>query len=198
MSLTAWVFVCIGLLLGHTSFLKADYQSLSELYKLRRSRDVKVPILVNTDVTGKASRFELDIKQNRIIGHDNVFIKYSDLSMVSNQLIYDVTQNKLSLHDQVTIRRQDMLLTCDTAQAFFPDLLHSEGSVSFQHKDYVANAKKADYHLKSQIISLMGEAILKQGGDFFRGNVVKFDIRNEKVLSQGRSKIKVSTERLSE
>ena len=91
-----------------------------------------------------------------------------------------------------------MVLTCQKGKILFPNTVLAEGDVSFSYRDYVSLSDHAVYHLDKDYITLQGNATLDNQGDFVKGDNIMFDLVNQSILSGGRSRIKLSTERFEE
>ena len=72
------------------------------------------------------------------------------------------------------------------------------GNVNFSYADYESFSEEAMYRLDKNLITLLGNVVLSNQDDYFKGDKIVFDLDNESVLSGGRSKIKLSTKRFQE
>ncbi|RAP31547.1 hypothetical protein DID78_00920 [Candidatus Marinamargulisbacteria bacterium SCGC AG-343-D04] len=150
----------------------------------------------NPSVFIRAGQFEIDFLDQHVVGEDSVIVDYSGMNVLSNSVRYQLNKGRVLVENNVKITKDSMMLTCDFAEAILPDDLHSKGNVAFLYKDYTSQSGEAYYNQKSDVITFKDNVVLQQSGDFIRGDVVKFNMIDEKIISSGRSKIKISTERL--
>ena len=146
------------------------------------------------NVVGK--EFELDFIEKMIHASSDVEVDFEQSLIRSDQLTFDLQLNKLIAKNNVVFTYQDMILSSQQLGAFFPNKIFASQDVQFSYKGYSANANEASYNLDENVIVLTGSANLSKDEDFFRGEIISFDLNEEKVLSQGRSKVKLSTEKL--
>lgn len=183
------------LFLFFTQSLVADFLSLEErLHK--EGHSYLFPKKIHYDLTIQSKTFHLNLLTKEVFSKHKTTIEHADLHIQANSMKYDVVQNAMTVKQDVVIKKKDMNLHCHVATAYIPDKVKAKGDVVFDFKDYNGTSLSALYEIKNQWVTLYGDVELKQKGDFIRGNVVKFDMKDEKLISEGRSKVKLSTKRL--
>ena len=97
--------------------------------------------------------------------------------------------------------QQDKLsLKSQYAEFTLPSTLFLKDSVALNYETYRSVSDSALYFIDQKIIKFMGNVEFREllHSDYVTGETVVFDLNKEDVLATGRSKLKVTTQRLEE
>ena len=118
----------------------------------------------NAPVDYAADRIELQDRQNRVVLSGNVDIKQADLRLRAARTVVDFT-NAGSLQIQ---------------------RITANGGVTVTRAAEVATGDVAIYDFNRRIITMVGNASLKRGGDTLRGNRFVVDLNSGVSAAEGR------------
>lgn len=118
----------------------------------------------NAPVDYAADRIELQDRQNRVVLSGNVDIKQADLRLRAARTIVDFT-NAGSLQIQ---------------------RITANGGVTVTRSAEVATGDVAIYDFNRRVITMVGNASLKRGGDTLRGNRFVVDLNSGVSAAEGR------------
>jgi lipopolysaccharide export system protein LptA len=118
----------------------------------------------NAPVDYAADRIELQDRQNRVVLSGNVDIKQADLRLRAARTVVDFT-NAGSLQIQ---------------------RITANGGVTVARSAEVATGDVAIYDFNRRIITMVGNASLKRGGDTLRGNRFVVDLNSGVSAAEGR------------
>ncbi len=181
-----------------TTFIFASYDNLvADLFDYHNIK-VHYPDSSNFDVFVSAKDISLSLLDLVVTGVEDTLVTYKDLSVKASQIRFSLFNNSLDFFDSVKVKKDSMSLTCDNAKITFPSVILVNGNVNFSYADYESFSEEAMYRLDKNLITLLGNAVLSNQDDYFKGDKIVFDLDNESVLSGGRSKIKLSTKRFQE
>jgi Uncharacterized protein conserved in bacteria len=127
-------------------------------------------------------------------GSDDVNVFYKDVHLTADIFDYDMTLNRLHVYDNVVVKRKQLSMTSDHVYFDIPEILRAEGHAHFIYKAFDAFSNKVIYTIDNRNVSFLGNAILKNNDDFVKGEHIVLDLNTEKVVSKGRSNIKISTQ----
>ena len=143
-----------------------------------------------------ASSFRMQLDQQLIFGDRSVRVSYQDMLVTANRFEANLGKELFTFIDDVSYSFRKMTLASYRLDLSLPDNAYAKGNVEFYFNDYSAYSNEASYNLDENVIVLEGDAILYENQDFFKGETISFDLNQQTVLSHGRSKVKLSTERL--
>ena len=186
------VFICFSFL---SSFVFASYDNLVTDLFAYHGKQVVYPDSSNYDVFVTAKDFSLSLIDSMVDGVEDTMVTYKDLSVRAYRFSFSFLNNSLDFFNSVVVTKDDMVLSCDKGNIVFPNLVSAKGEVRFMYQDYESLSDEAIYNLEKHYITLKGNASLSSKGDYVKGDKIIFDLANESVLSGGRSKIKLSTDR---
>jgi lipopolysaccharide export system protein LptA len=118
----------------------------------------------NAPVDYAADRIELQDRQNRVVLSGNVDVKQADLRLRAARTVVDFT-NAGSLQIQ---------------------RITANGGVTVTRSAEVATGDVAIYDFNRRVITMVGNASLKRGGDTLRGNRFVVDLNSGVSAAEGR------------
>lgn len=188
------LYLCVVFLIP--SVLFATFSQLQQEAFFYHQRTLSLPELPENPVTITASQFYVDPSHSFVLATHNVQVKYQDIKMASEMLKYDVEKGTIFVNNNVNVYHSTMNLSCSEGLAKLPVFISANGNVVFNYPPYQSLSHRAYYNIQDATISLIGDSIFQDGEDYIKGDTIVFDLDSKKVISQGRSKIKLSTERL--
>ena len=174
----------------------ANFELLINQISSLKGMKVVFPSLSVKQVDLSAAEFDIYLEERVIKGSQDVSVYYDDFSVKSKEVNYNLNSEELAFFDDVTFSKNLMTLDSEAISIFFPDKVYANGDVEFVYKDYFSNSKQAFYNSFENVIVLKGDAVLYDQDDFFRGESISFDLNQQKVISKGRSRVKLSTDKL--
>ena len=190
------IFIFSFFLLGLCSTSVANFDLLKNQISNLKKMTVTLPSLSSSQVDLSAAEFDIYLEDRVIKGSQDVSVYYDDFSVKSKEVKYNLKSEELAFFDDVTFSRNLMTLDSESISIFFPDKVYANGDVEFVYKDYFSNSKQAFYNSLENVIVLKGDAVLYDQDDFFKGESISFDLNQQKVISKGRSRVKLSTDKL--
>jgi len=118
----------------------------------------------NAPVDYAADRIELQDRQDRVVLSGNVDIKQADLRLRAARTIVAFTDNGALQIQRIT----------------------ASGGVTVTRGNEVATGDVAIYDFNKRIITMVGNASLKRGGDTLRGNRFVVDLNSGVSAAEGR------------
>jgi lipopolysaccharide transport protein LptA len=189
------VFVSfIGAFLLTASVIWGGYQELVE--DLFVFHGIKTTFVKPSrqDLLIQAKHFTFNLDEYTFSGNSDVNVLYKDIYLSSGVFNYNIGDNRLYVHDDVFVKRKEMTITSDHVFLQVPNVLRAKGSVHFSYKAFNAFSNKVLYTVDDRKVTLLGKASLENKDDFVKGEHIELDLNTEKVISRGRSKIKLSTQ----
>ncbi len=84
--------------------------------------------------------------------------------------------------DRIDVRQDDKGMTVGEAAG---KPVYFKQKVEGRNEYLEAEAMRLEYDARTEVIRLLGQASLKQGGDELRGGVIVYDVRTERYQAQG-------------
>ena len=177
-------------------FLEASFQVLIDDLNQYHQLEVLFPANNVEVVSVKGERFVFDFNKNRLDGINEVEANYQDIMISSDYLEYAIDTSLLTLYSNVHVTKSEFDLMSNRVEAMFPYRVSAFEDVQINFESYVSMSNKAFYNLDENVIVLAGNAELKGEKDMFKGETIKFNFNDKKVITDGRSKVKISTDKL--
>jgi lipopolysaccharide transport protein LptA len=174
--------------------LHANFESLYPYLKKINNKELYRNNSKENDIFITAKSFEIDLNRNKISGKNDVNVSQNDLFLKANTLLYDIRTKQLDLKQQVTVTKKLLTIQADSAKAKLPKNVRLLNGTTFSFKDFKGNSKEAEYDVDTQVITLLDNAKVVQGTNIVNGDTILFDVKKESIRSEGRAKIKFSTE----
>lgn len=95
-------------------------------------------------------------------------------------------ENRTQCKGHVVVKRDDIRITCDLFEAFTDEknnlrrMLCLE-NVILQKADGKSTSEKAEFEADNQTLTLSGNPIVRQGGNEFKGDVIVYDLKNDRL-----------------
>ncbi len=109
-------------------------------------------------------------------------------------------ERKIVFEREVEVVQAGVTLRADRLQAVYPDgsdqpdRLVATGAVSFVLGDKQAECDEAVYHRPEQRVDCMGSAVLREGDDQVRGDVIAFDLVSQSVTVKGATRLLIGAD----
>jgi len=141
----------------------------------------------------QADQFELDVKDELVIASGQVRVEKGDIYLTSQKIRYDKGLSLIKFMGDVVIRKGDVEISCGEATAYTQmDRIQANTQVQFKYRDIHGEAGDATYLVSKQTVQFLGEPRFYQGEDFIKADEVKVDLKSNKVLTVGRSRLRVN------
>jgi len=121
-----------------------------------------------------------------------------DLTIDLKTCFFELEHQRLTGSGGVTIRYDGLQLFSDTLRIELPYDLRVSENVRFFFKQVTGTTQTAHYALDKNEVTLKGDAVLNDGTDYFKGEKMVFNTQTESIKSYGRSRIKISTQRVAQ
>jgi lipopolysaccharide transport protein LptA len=149
------------------------------------------------DIDITAEEFEFDGIKNIVNAVGNVVVTQRGAVITSKRAVYEKDGKTISMYDGVTMKREGLILRCDTAIADgVEDVVTAIGAVTYAMGKIKGSAGRAVYDMNKGLITLTGNPVANQAGDFIKGETIIIDLVNNKVRTKGKANVKLSVEKL--
>ncbi|MCC6806538.1 MAG: hypothetical protein IT381_03865 [Deltaproteobacteria bacterium] len=95
-------------------------------------------------------------------------------------------ENRTQCRGHVVVKRDDIKITCDLFEAFTDEKNNLRKmvcleNVVMQRGEGRSTSEKAEFEADSQTLILSGNPIVRQGGNEFKGDVIVYDLKNDRL-----------------
>lgn len=178
--------------------VSASFEALIEQTSLEEDISLIFPkkLTTNTIISGRT--FEFDLKNSQIYGDKNIKVSYGNMITTSDKISYDIISKKIQAQGNVLFLRDNMKLRSQKARLSVPFDIEALGKVELNYKYYSSSSDYAQYIFKSREIIFENNVRFKDSetNDLFKSNKIIFNFKTEEILSVGRSRAKINTQRL--
>ena len=180
--------------------LLASYEALVESVKRDFSINLKTPYRTEITHTLTADKFEFNLINRRIVGSPFVKVDYGNMKTTSDKIIYYIDSDKIIIQGNALFQQDKLSLKSQYAEFTLPSTLFVKDSVALNYETYSSISDSAFYFIDQKIIKFAGNVEFTESlhNDYVTGETVVFDLSKKDVLATGRSKLKVTTQRLEE
>lgn len=150
------------------------------------------PIRIHADI------FEIDGQTEKVHAKGRVNVTKEDVQIQSQELTYTHANQHIAFNKQVVLEKGPIRLSSERLEGYQnADNIHAYGHVSFVYNDITGESDQAAYSINKELLVLSGHSQAKQGLDKVTGDKIVIDVRRQKLVTQGRAKIKISPESTS-
>jgi lipopolysaccharide transport protein LptA len=165
------------------------------------SGEVEVPASVSTAPPSAAAAPTASKRKTNPFGI-SAFDNEQPISISSGELeaVKQDGARRLLFTKNVVVTQADVTIKSSRLEAFYPpnasqpERLVATGGVEMRQGDRTANCDNATYDRGEEILVCRGNAVLVEGEDHVRGNVIEFDLDKETVKVKGGAEVVIAPE----
>mgnify|MGYP001170251099 CR=1 FL=1 len=190
------LFLVLFFLCTFPSIIFSSYSELIQSIKQYHGIDFTFPSNENYDVEMNAKTVTFALNNSKVVADGYSRVKYKEFNLEAERMVYAMKDNIVSFSSAVVANKDKMSLSCNHGKLILPEHVILNGDINFLYTEYSASSENAYYNFSDNTIEFQDNAIFKSEKDFLKGNSITFDLTNELVVSNGRAKVQLSTERL--
>jgi lipopolysaccharide transport protein LptA len=150
-----------------------------------------------SSVNIKSDAFELDGTKEIVTAQGNVVVDQGELQLKSDTVLYEKKNKQLHLSGGVLITKPDIKISCNTATADnVANSITAEGAVTFRFVDLEGKTGEIYFDVSDNIVTLKGNVQATQRGSFLSADQITVDLTQNKIITQGDARVKLSLEEL--
>lgn len=144
----------------------------------------------------EADNFSLDGNQKIVNAVGNVVVLQKDVQVTGKKAEYEQGEQEVTIWQNVKMTYKNVVMTCDRIIVDGEEeILYAKDNIVCLFEDIKGTAKNAVFYSIEEKIVLSGNTVVQQGSDFVRGEEITIYLKNKKIISTGRTRIKLSVDK---
>ena len=176
-----------------------SFDNLIDQIYLETNKKLMFPDQLKTNSKIFGNSFVFDLKKNKISGVGSIKLTYGNMISSSDKISYNIVSKQIYIEGNALFKNNEIELKSKNANINIPNKLKAIGNVELNYKNYYASSDIAEYSLSKKVITFIDNVQFNdtQTNDVFNSNKIIFNLNTEEVLSVGKSRAKINTERSS-
>ena len=158
---------------------------------------IAYPALAQDDVTIEANTFTITGSDKKVKAEGNVEIVQKSMKLIGDQASYTQDKKEIVIWDNVTFTYKNATITCKKLTFdSVKQIMYADGNVKYTYEDISGRSDTAVFYATEEKLVLKGNTEIQQGSDFIKGNEIIVFLKNKQIKTVGRTRIKLSPERI--
>lgn len=157
-----------------------------------------IPVHAQDKVYIEANTFTISGKDKRVHAQGAIEFLQKDIKVVGDNAEYAQDKKEITIWNNVKMTYKKMLINCNKLMIDSANqIVYAEGNIQYVYEDIKGRSDRAVFYSREEKVDLIGNTEVTQGDDFVKGTEILVYMANKKIMTVGRTKIRLSPEKIN-